>query len=87
MECGFKMKKSLDQEDRGFSADIAISGGANGMDKVERGYQKSDIVIRDNEGNKIDLSKEVKVTGELNSSKDPVSKDLVCYMKVYKIVQ
>ena len=87
MECGFKFKKSLDQEDRGFSADIATGGGANAMDQVKSGYKKSDIVVRDNEGTKIDLSKEVTITGEQNSSRDPVSKDLVCYMKVYKIEQ
>ena len=87
MECGFKFKKSLDQEDRGFSADVATGGGANAMDQVESGYKKSDIAVYDKEGNRIDLSKEVTITGEQNVSNDPVSNDLVCYMKVYKIEQ
>ena len=87
MECGFKFKKDLKQEDRGFSADIATGGGANSMDQVESGYQKSDIVVRDNDGNKVDLTREVTVTGKQNVSNDPVSNDLVCYMKVYKVEQ
>ncbi len=86
MECGFKLKGSADAEE-GFSADIEIGSGANTMDKVERGYQKSDIVIRDNDGNRIDLEKKVKVTGDLRSTNDPVSKNVVCYLKVLKIEQ
>ena len=83
MECGFKFKKSLDQKDRGFSADVAISSGANSMDKADRGYTKSSLTVRGDNGERIDLEKEVTVIGEINSSKDPVSKELVCYMKVY----
>lgn len=86
MECGFKLKNSPDDE-KGFSTDIAVGSGANAMDKIESGYQKSDIAIRDNEGNKIDLSKKVTVTGDLRSTNDPVSKDVVCYLKVLKIEQ
>lgn len=83
MECGFKLKNDLNDE-KGNSADIAIGSGANSMDKVERGYQKADIVIRGNDGNKIDLTKKVKVTGDLRSVETP---DVVCYMKVLKIEQ
>ena len=73
--------------ERGFTADIATGSGANTMDTVKSGYQKSDIVVRDKDGRRIDLSKEVTITGTQNSSKDPVSKNLVCYLKVYKIEQ
>lgn len=86
MECGFKLKNDLKDEE-GFSADVAIGTGANSMDEVERGYQKSDLAIRDDAGNKIDLGKKVIVTGDLRSTKDPVSNDVVCYLKVLKIVQ
>ncbi len=87
MECGFRLKKSLEQEDKGFSADVALSTGANSMDEVGSGFQKADIVVRGDTGRRINLEREVTVIGEINSSKDPVSKDLVCYMKVYRIIQ
>jgi hypothetical protein len=86
MECGFKLKNNL-KDEKSFSADIPIASGANSMDKVKSGYDKSDIVVRGNDGKRIDLTKKVTVTGKLNSSKDVVSKNLVCYMKVYKIEQ
>ena len=85
-ECGFDLKKDPKDEFR-FSADVAVGSGANTMDKVESGFDASDIKIRNNAGNEIDMEKEVTVTGEINSSKDPVSKNLVCYMKVVKIEQ
>ena len=86
LDCGFKLKQDL-KDEKGFSADVAVASGANSMDKPERGFEMSDLKVRGNDGNEIDLSKKVTVTGKLNSSKDPVSKDLVCYMKVYKIEQ
>ena len=87
MDCGFKLKKDL-KDEKGFSADIAISSGANSMDKLERGYQKADITIRNNESNKIDLLKKVKVTGTLKSWEDKTSPaGGGCYLKVYKIEQ
>ncbi|MEZ5427513.1 MAG: hypothetical protein R2747_14670 [Pyrinomonadaceae bacterium] len=87
MECGFKLKNDL-KDEKGFSADIAIAGGANSMDKLERGYRKSDIKIRNNQGDPVDLSKKVKVTGTLTFSDDPVyTSGPVCYLKVDKIEQ
>lgn len=88
MECGFKLKDDLQSKDRGFTADIATGGGANTMDKVGSGYKKSDIVVRDNEGNAVDLTKKATVTGTLNSFEDKTSPEGGgCYMKVYKIEQ
>ena len=87
MECGFKLKNDL-KDEKGFTADIAISSGANSMDKVERGYQVSDIVVRGNDGERIDLSKKVTVTGTLNSFEDKTSPEGGgCFMKVKKIEQ
>jgi len=87
MECGFKLKKNLDDDEKGFTADVAIGSGANTMDKLDGSFEKADIKVRNIEGKEIDLTKKVKITGKLNSSKDVVSKDLVCYLKVLKIEQ
>ncbi|MDH3492621.1 MAG: hypothetical protein OEM82_03660 [Acidobacteriota bacterium] len=58
------------------------------MDTVKSGYQKSDLEVRDNDGNKIDLSKKATVTGTLSSFEDKTSPEGGgCYMKVYKIEQ
>jgi hypothetical protein len=87
MECGFKLKNEL-KEETGFTADIAVGSGANSMDKVERGYQKSDLKVRGNDGSEVDLNKRVSVTGKLTSvddATDPTGG--VCYMKVYKVEQ
>lgn len=86
MECGFKLKKDSKDED-GNKVDIAIASGANAMDKLERGYTLDTINIRGNDGNKIDLTKKVKVTGKVRSTTDSVSKNVVCHTKVYKIEQ
>lgn len=87
MECGFKLKNDL-KDEKGFSADIAIGSGANSMDKLESGYQKSDIKVRNNDGNPVDLSKKVKVTGKVSFSDDPAyTSGPVCYVKIYKIEQ
>ena len=72
MECGFKLKNDL-KDAKGFSAEIALSSGANAMDKLETGYQKSGITIRNHAGETIDLSKKVKLTGKLSSWEDKTS--------------
>ena len=87
LDCGFKLKNDLKDEDKGYSVDIAVSSGANAMDKVERGYTLETLNIRGNDGNKIDLAKKVKVTGKVRSTKDSVSNNVVCYTKIYKIEQ
>jgi hypothetical protein len=87
MECGFAFKKSPDGK-KGFSADIAIGSGANSMDRLERGYKKEDIVIRNNEGNTVDLGKEVKITGDLSAyQSDTEPNGVGCFVKVYKVEQ
>ena len=87
MECGFAFKKSADGK-KGFSADIAIGSGANSMDKLNRGYKKEDIVIRNNDGNVVDLGKEVTITGDLSAYQSESAPNGVgCFVKVYKIEQ
>jgi hypothetical protein len=87
MECGFAFKKTLDGK-KGFSADIAIGSGANSMDKLERGYKKENIVIRNNDGNVVDLGKEVTITGDLSAyQSDSEPSGVGCFVKVYKVEQ
>lgn len=86
MECGFKLKSDL-KDETGNSVDIAIRSGANSMDKLERGYTLETINIRGNDGNKIDLTKKVKVTGDMTIAVDSTTTNVVCFMKVLKIEQ
>ncbi len=88
MECGFKLKDDLKKDEKGFTADISTSGGSNAMDKPERGYTKSDLKVYGNDGNQIDLSKQVTVTGKVSVVKDATDPNGgVCFMKVYKVEQ
>ncbi|HUF03474.1 MAG TPA: hypothetical protein VMM38_04790 [Aridibacter sp.] len=87
MECGMKLKAKADDK-TGFTADIALGSGANTMDELPRGYQKTDIVIRHNEGGVVDLGKEVTVTGKLSAYQSTEAPGGVgCFVKVYKIEQ
>ncbi len=87
MECGFKLKKELGAE-KGFTADVAIGSGANTMDELERGYERTDIVIRNNAGEVVDLGKEVTVTGTLSAYQSSEAEGGVgCFVKVFKIEQ
>lgn len=87
MECGMKLKAKTDEK-TGFTADIALGSGSNTMDELPRGYQKTDIVIRNNEGGVVDLGKEVTVTGRLSAYQSTEAPGGVgCFVKVYKIEQ
>lgn len=87
MECGMKLK-ARSEDKTGFTADIALGSGANTMDKLERGYQRTDITIRNNEGNVVDLGKEVTITGTLSAYQSTeVPGGVGCFVKVYKIEQ
>ena len=87
MECGLKLKQSL-KDEKGFTADVAIGSGANTMDELSSGYKPTDIAIRNNDGNVIDLGEKVKVTGTLSAYEDTTSPGKTgCFIKVYKIEQ
>ena len=81
MECGFALLEAAGS-DKKFNVDIEQGSGANTVDKLERGYKREDIKIRDNAGNQIEVGKDkVKVTGKM--SVEP--KMNVCFMQVYRI--
>lgn len=81
MECGFVLLESPGS-DKKFNVDIEQGSGANTVDKLEKGYKREDVKIRDNAGNQLELGKDkVKVTGKM--SVEPAMN--VCFMQVYKI--
>ncbi len=66
-ECGFQLKNDL-RDKTAFTADIAVGSGANTMDKAGRQFEKAKLIVRGHDGNKIDFSRKVKVTGKLSVS-------------------
>jgi hypothetical protein len=81
LECGFDLLESAGSENK-LRVDIEQGNGANTVDKLERGYKKEDVKIRDNAGNQVALdSDSVKLTGKLSVSPDAKA----CFMQVYKI--
>lgn len=85
MECGFDFLESPGSEKK-FSADVEQGSGANTVDKLERGYKKEDVKIRDNTGNQIALgSDKVKITGKMSVVAPFGNSQGVCFMQVEKI--
>ena len=85
MECGFDLLEAPGS-DKKFSADIEQGSGANTVDKLERGYKKEDVKIRDNAGNPVVLgSDKVKVTGKMSVVAPVGNAQGVCFMQVEKI--
>jgi hypothetical protein len=85
MACGFDLLEAAGS-DKKFGADIAQGSGANTVDKLERGYKKEDIKIRDKAGNPIALgSDKVKITGKMSIAPAAPGGQGVCFMYVEKI--
>lgn len=85
VRCGYKLLDSPTAE-KGFTADIEQGSGANSVEKLERGYKKEDIKIRDDGGNIIPLDQKVKLVGLMNVAKNPTNAEHdVCYLTVTKI--
>jgi hypothetical protein len=84
VRCGFKVFESPGE--KGFSADIEQGSGANTVEKLQSGYKKEDIKIRDNSGNVIDIDGKVKLVGKMNVAKNASNPEYdVCYLTVTKI--
>lgn len=84
MECGFRF--SAESGGEGFNADIAIGSGANSMDELSRGYKAEDIVIRGDDGNRIELGKPLTITGKISAYQSSEAPNGIgCFIKVYKI--
>lgn len=85
VRCGYKLLESPTAE-KGFTADIEQGSGANSVEKLERGYKKEDIKVRDDGGNIIGLDQKVKLVGLMNVAKNASNAEHdVCYLTVTKI--
>lgn len=85
MECGFDLFEAAGS-DKKLRVDIEQGSGANTVDKLERGYKKEDVKIRDNTDNQIALgSDKVKVTGKMSVVPPMGNAQGVCFMQVNKI--
>jgi hypothetical protein len=85
MECGFDLLEAAGS-DKKFSADIEQGSGRNTVDKLERGYKKEDVKIRDNAGNQIAVGVDkVRVTGKMSVVAPVGNAQGVCFMQVEKI--
>lgn len=80
MECGFTLLESP-QNGKSVRVDIEQGSGSNAVEKLERGYKREDIKIRDAAGNIVGLSDRVKVTGKMNVMPD----ESFCFIQVEKI--
>ena len=85
MECGFDLLESAGG-DKKLRVDIEQGSGANTVDKLERGYKKEDVKIRDNAGNQVTLGADkVKLTGKMSVVAPMGNAQGVCFMQVNKI--
>jgi hypothetical protein len=84
MDCGFAVLPAPGG-DKVFSADIEQGSGSNEVEKLDRGYKKEDIKIRDNTGAILTPSDRVNLTGEMSIAPAAPGGVGVCFMKVDKI--
>jgi len=80
VRCGFDFKDMPDAPRR-LGIDIKQGSGANSVEKLPKGYKKSDIRIYDNDGKPVSLADKLKVTGKLSATPD----GKVCFITAAKI--
>ena len=85
LECGFDLLEAPGS-DKKLRVDIEQGSGANTVDKLERGYKKEDVKIRDNAGSQIALGTDrVRLTGKMSIAPGAGDSAGVCFMQVTKI--
>jgi hypothetical protein len=85
LECGFDLLEAAGS-DKKLRVDIEEGSGANTVTKLERGYKKDDIKIRDNTGLPVVLDRDtVKLTGKMSIAPPAPGGQGVCFMQVTKI--
>jgi len=85
MECGFDLLESAASSNK-LRIDIEQGSGSNTVNKLESGYKKEDIKIRDNSGAEVALEKDtVKLTGKISVAPAAPGGQGVCFMQVRKI--
>jgi hypothetical protein len=81
VRCGFGLTETLTSEKISLSADIERGTSANNVEELARGYKLEDIKIHAKDGNLINFTEKVKITGKLNF----VPGSDRCYITVSKI--
>ncbi|MEQ1761943.1 MAG: hypothetical protein ABL984_02230 [Pyrinomonadaceae bacterium] len=85
LECGFDLLESAGGQNR-LRVDVAQGSGSNAVEKLESGYKKEDIKIRDNAGNLVALDADrVKVTGKVSVAPPTGNASGICFMQIEKI--
>ncbi len=85
VQCGFKLSDTSDGKSQ-MKIDIEEGTGANTVTKLESGYKKSDIRIRDSNGNEIALGKDVvKASGKVSIAPGAVSTPSVCFIQADRL--
>jgi len=85
LECGFDLLDTVGGQNR-LRVDIAQGSGSSSVEKLESGYKKEDIKIRDNSGNLVALDADrVKVTGKVSVAPPMGNAAGVCFMQIDKI--
>ncbi|HEV8592782.1 MAG TPA: hypothetical protein VGQ55_11825 [Pyrinomonadaceae bacterium] len=85
LECGFDLLESAGSTNK-MGAEIEEGSGSNTVTKLESGYKKSDIKVRDNSGSQIALGTDVvKATGKVSVAPAAPGGEGVCFMQVAKI--
>ena len=85
LECGFDLLESAGSANK-IRVDIAQGSGSNSVAKLESGYKKEDIKIRDNSGNPVALDADrVKVTGKISVAAPMGNAAGTCFLQIDKI--
>lgn len=80
VRCGFDFK-DVPIGPRKLGIDIKQGSGANSIEKLPKGYKKTDIKMHGSDGQQIELSVQVKVIGKLSATPD----GKVCFINATKI--
>lgn len=80
VECGLDFLEAPGS-DKKFSAEIQQGTQANSIEKLESGYKDADVKIHDINGQLINMSEKVRITGKMSTTPD----GSVCFMQVDKI--
>ena len=84
MECGFDLKESPESE-KVFRVDLEQGTGANTVNELASGFKPEDVKIRDKNGEEIQLSERVRLTGKTSVVPPAGNTEGVCFMQVEKI--
>jgi hypothetical protein len=79
LRCGLTLLQEpgeIDYEVRNLNVDFIQGTGNNQIEEVQRGFTLESIIIRDADGNRIDLTQPVQVTGSVLTGTESCSMDV-----------